>query len=130
MTIERLGGVVTLADGTPVPLSKAVRAGDFIFLSGQLAFGPDGKIVAGGIVPQTRQCLISIEKLLQDLGAQMADVVRATVWLTDTRDFAPFNAVYAEFFAESPPARSTVCSALMLPDAKVEIETTIFKPKG
>ncbi|MEZ0467895.1 RidA family protein [Phaeobacter sp. SYSU ZJ3003] len=130
MTIERLGGAVTLADGTPVPLSKAVRAGDFIFLSGQLGFGSDGKIVEGGIAPQTRQCLISIEKLLQDMGAKLTEVVRATVWLTDTHDFARFNAVYAEYFAESPPARSTVCSALMLPDAKVEIEVTIFKPWG
>ena len=130
MTIERLGGAVTLADGTPVPLSKAVRVGDFVFLSGQLAFGSDGKIVAGGIGPQTRQCLRSIEKLLLDLGAQMTDVARATVWLTDPRDFASFNVVYAEYFAEAPPARSTVCSALMLPDAKVEIEVTIFKPQG
>lgn len=129
MTIETLGGVVTLADGTPVPLSKAVRAGDFIFLSGQLAFGSDGKIVAGGIAPQTRQCLTLIEAFLQNLDAQLTDVVRATVWLTDTGDFAPFNTVYAEFFSEHPPARSTVCSELVLPDARVEIEVTVFKPK-
>ena len=129
MTIETLGGAVTLADGTPVPLSKAVRAGDFIFLSGQLAFGSDGRIVQGGIAQQTRQCLTAIEGFLQDLGAQLTDVVRATVWLTDTSDFTKFNAVYAEFFPESPPSRSTVCSGLMLPDAKVEIEVTVFKPK-
>lgn len=129
MTIETLGGAVTLADGTPVPLSKAVRAGDFIFLSGQLAFGSDGKIVAGGIAPQTRQCLTLIEAFLQNLDAQLSDVVRATVWLTDAGDFSPFNTVYAEFFSEYPPARSTVCSELMLPDARVEIEVTVFKPK-
>lgn len=128
MTMEILGGAVSLADGTKVPLSKAVRAGDFVFLSGQLAFGADGKIVAGGVSEQTRQCLESIKSFLRDIGAEMTDVARATIWLTDTSGFAEFNTVYSEFFPGNPPARSTVCSALMLPDAKVEIEVTVYKP--
>lgn len=130
MTIEAIGGPVVLADGTPVPLSKAIRAGDFIMMSGQLAFGPDGRIVDGGIEAQTRQCLESIKALLAPVGAGLENVVRVAVWLTDPADFGAFNRVYAEFFPDVPPARSTVCSALMLPDAKVEIEATVFHPKA
>lgn len=127
MTVQTLGGAVKLADGTSVPLSRAVRAGDFIFLSGQLALGTNGKITSNHVGDQTRQCLGAIESFLKELGATMTDVVRATIWLTDVTDFAEFNAVYAEFFPENPPARSTVCSTLMLPDAKVEIEVTVYK---
>ncbi|MDK3075822.1 RidA family protein [Sedimentitalea sp. JM2-8] len=129
MAIEAIGGAVVLADGTPVPLSKAIRAGDFVMLSGQLAFGPDGKIVDGGIEAQTRQCLDSIKALLVSVGAGLENVARVTVWLSDPEDFGNFNRVYAEYFSSVPPARSTVCSALMLPDAKVEIEATVFYPK-
>ena len=130
MTIETIGGAVCLPNGTAVPLSKAVRAGDFILASGQLAFGTDGKIVEGGIAAQTRQCLESIKALLASVDAGMEDVARAAIWLTDTADFAAFNAVYAEYFPHNPPARSAVCSALMLPDALVEIEVTVFKPQS
>lgn len=130
MTFETIGGPVCLPNGTAVPLSKAVRAGDFILTSGQLAFGADGKIVEGGIAAQTRQCLESIKALLASVDAGMEDVARAAIWLTDTAHFAAFNAVYAEYFPHNPPARSAVCSALMLPDALVEIEVTVFKPQS
>lgn len=130
MSIEIIGGPVTLPDGTPIPLSKAVRAGDFVLLSGQLGFGADGKLVAGGIKEQTEQCLQNIKACLAEAGAELTDVLRATIWLTDTADFAEFNKVYASHFPSSPPARSTVCSALMLPEAKVEIEVTAYKPAG
>ena len=128
MSLQTLGGIITLADGTPVPLSKAVRAGDFIFLSGQLAFGSDGRIVGGGVGEQTHQCMRLIRTFLEEVGASLLDVVRTTVWLTDTSDFSAFNAAYAEYFGGNPPARSTVCTALVLPDAKVEIEVTVYKP--
>ena len=71
MTFETIGGPVCLPNGTAVPLSKAVRAGDFILASGQLAFGTDGKIVEGGITAQTRQCLESIKALLASADAGM-----------------------------------------------------------
>lgn len=130
MSIEVIGGPVTLPNGTPVPLSKAVRAGDFILMSGQLGFGADGKIVAGGIEAQTRQCLDNIRDSLALAGADLKDVARVTVWLTEKADFAAFNGIYAEYFSESPPARSTVCSELMLPEARVEIEVSVYKPKS
>ena len=111
----------------PFPFAKAVRAGDFVFVSGQLPFGPDGTVVQGTIEVQTRVVLEAIAKTLAEAGCTMADVVKNTIWLEDTRDFAGFNKVYAEFFAEDPPARATVRSDLML-DAKIEIEALAYKP--
>lgn len=122
-----IGGRYTLADGTVLPLSKAVRAGDFVFLSGQLGLDEHGRL-ATGIEAQTRHCLRHIRELLAAAGTVPEAVVKATVWLTDLADFPAFNRVYAETFSEHPPARSTVCSALVLPGAKVEIEVVAYAP--
>ena len=112
----------------PLPFAKAVRAGDFVFVSGQLPFGPNGNMIQGTIEVQTRVVLETIAATLEDAGCTMADVVKNTIWLEDTRDFAGFNKVYAEFFPEDPPARATVRSDLML-DAKIEIEALAYKPR-
>lgn len=128
MTIETLGGEVKLPDGKRVPLSKAVRAGEFLLLSGQLGFGPDGRIVDGGIEAQTQKCIENAKTLLAELGSDLSQVVKATIWLTDTADFAAFNKVYGSYFPSHPPARSAVCSALMVPSALVEIEFLIHQP--
>lgn len=122
-----IGGRYTLADGTTLPVSKATRAGDFVFLSGQLGLDEAGKL-AEGIEAQTRHCLRHIRELLAAAGTGPDAVVKATVWLSDLADFPAFNRVYASAFAESPPARSTVCSALALPGAKVEIEVIAYAP--
>lgn len=122
-----LGGRFTLADGTPLPLSKAIRAGDFVFLSGQLGLDENGRI-ADGIEAQTRHCLRHIRSLLALAGGELSAVVKATVWLTEVGDFAAFNRVYAEAFADAPPVRSTVVSGLVLPGAKVEIEVIAYAP--
>ena len=111
----------------PAPYSKAVHAGDFLFLSGQIAFGPDGIVVNGGIELQTKVVLDHIKKNLEDLGCSLADVVKMTIWLADTRDFRGYNDVFAKYFANHPPARSTVRSDLMR-DAKIEIEAVAYKP--
>ncbi|SFQ69450.1 reactive intermediate/imine deaminase [Roseivivax halotolerans] len=128
MPIKTLGGDVKLADGTNVPLSKGVRVGDFIMLSGQLGFGPGGRIVEGGIEAQTRQCIENAKALLEDAGSSLSQVAKATVWLTDTADFVAFNKVYGSYFPSKPPARSAVCSALMVPGAVVEIEFLAYQP--
>ena len=112
-----------------VPLSPAVRAGDFIFVSGQVPVGEDGEMVGGAIEAQTRQVIKNIEAALTLAGANLADVVKTTVWLEDARDFAAFNKVYASFFPDAPPARTTVESRLMA-DIKVEIEAVAYKPAG
>lgn len=104
-------------------LSPAMAAGDLIFLSGQLAFGADGAIVApDDIARQTEQVLANLARVLATQGLDLSDVVKTTVWLTDTADFPAFNAAYAATFGDHRPARSTVRADLMLPGARVEIE--------
>jgi len=120
---------IALGDGGPrnLPLSMGMRAGDFIFVSGQVGFGPDGKIIAGGIEAETHQTLDNIGRALALDGAALADVVKVTVWLADLADFAAFNAVYQTFFPQTRPARSTVQAGLLL-EARVEIEAIAFAP--
>ena len=96
MSIEFLGGTRTGAGGQPLPFSPAVKAGPFVFVSGQVAMGDNGEIVPGGIEAQTRQTLKNVEKALALAGCTLEDVVKATVWLDDARDFWTFNRVYAE----------------------------------
>ena len=126
MSVEFLGGTRTGAGGQPLPFSPAVRAGPLVFVSGQVAMGDNGEIVPGGIEAQTRQTLKNVEKALALAGCTLADVVKTTVWLDDTRDFWSFNRVYGEFFVDSKPARSTTQAKLMV-DAKVEIEAIAYK---
>jgi len=129
MNHEIIGGPLTLGNGTTLPLSKAVRAGDFILLSGQLALGADGQLVGSDIGAQTEQCIANIRDLLTEAGSGLADVIKATVWLVDRNDFRGFNTVYAQHFATNPPIRSAVCSALMLDGALVEIEVMAYQPR-
>ena len=128
MNQQIIGGQLTLPNGTSLPLSKAVRAGDYIFLSGQLGLGPDGKLVGEDISSQTRQTLENIKTLLKEAGCDLTDVIKATVWLTNVQDFTDFNKIYAAYFSTNPPARSAVCSSLMIPAAKVEVEVIAFHP--
>jgi 2-iminobutanoate/2-iminopropanoate deaminase len=111
-----------------VPLSPAVRAGDFVFVSGQVPVDAQGNIVPGGIKEQTRQVLENVKAALALAGATMEDVVKTTVWLEDARDFSAFNQVYASYFPTEPPARSTAESRLMIA-IKVEIEAIAYSPK-
>lgn len=110
-----------------VPLSPAVRAGDFVFVSGQVPVDADGKIVEGGVAPQTIRVIENIKAALALAGCELADVVKTTVWLKHAEDFAEFNAAYAPFFKQEPPARSTAESRLMI-DIRVEIEAIAYKP--
>ncbi len=110
-----------------LPFSPAVRAGDFIFVSGQVGFGDDMRIVPGGIEAEARQTLKNIANILALDGSGLEDVVKCTVWLHDARDFAAFNKVFAEFFSGRKPARSTVESRLMI-DARIEIDAIAYRP--
>jgi len=109
----------------PVPFSKAVRAGDFLFLSGVLAMDAQANIVEGDVQVQTKVVLERIAATLEECGASLAQVVRATVWLADLGDFAAFNAEYAKHFGGTLPARSCV-QAVLYQGAKVEIEVQAF----
>ncbi|AGB43358.1 putative translation initiation inhibitor, yjgF family [Mesorhizobium australicum WSM2073] len=110
-----------------VPLSPAVRAGDFVFVSGQVPVGGDGIVVKGGITEQTEQVLANVKAALALAGCTMDDVVKTTVWLEDARDFGAFNAIYARHFPKNPPARTTVESRLMI-DIKIEVEAVAYRP--
>lgn len=112
----------------PLPFSKAVRAGGFLFLSGQIPLGEDGTPLRGTIEEQTTSVLDRLTATLAQLGSGLEDVVRVTVWLSDLALFARFNAVYADYFkAPHLPARSTVRAQLAF-DVDVEIEVTAYQP--
>jgi 2-iminobutanoate/2-iminopropanoate deaminase len=109
-----------------LPFSAAVKAGPFVFASGQVAKGDDGNIIAGDIEAHTRQTLRNVERALALAGCALRDVVKVTVWLQDAADFARFNRVYAEFFPGDKPARSTTQAKLMV-ESRIEIEAVAYK---
>ena len=112
------------------PYSPAVRAGDFIFVSGQVPVDPaTGELVHADIGAETRQVLNNVKAILEACGATMQDVVRCGVFLGDSNDFAPMNAVYAEFFGDAKPARATVVTGFAAPGIRVEIEAIAYKPR-
>ena len=104
------------------PYSQAVRAGQTVYCSGQIALTPAGDLVGGDVAAQTRQVLDNLAAVLAAAGGSLANVVKTTVFCVDLADFAVINAVYAEFFAAQPPARATVQVAALPRGAQVEIE--------
>jgi len=111
------------------PFSQAVRAGDFLILSGQLGTGADGKLVAGGIVPETKQMMDNIKAVLEKNGASFADVVKCTVFLADMAEWPTFNGVYTTYFTKPFPARSAIGSNGLALQARVELECMAYQPK-
>ena len=112
------------------PYSPAVRAGDFLFVSGQGPVDPaTDKMSFGDIKHETRLVLTNIKRILEGCGASMADVVKCSVFLSDGRDFAAMNEVYAEFFGNDKPARTTVEAKFAVPEMKVEIDCIAYKPR-
>lgn len=127
MTIERIGASRSGAGGQALPFSPAVRAGDFVYVSGQIAMKENGEVEPGGIESQTRRTMENVRRVLEMAGCTFDDVVKANCWLDDPRDFWTFNKIYAEFFPNGGPARSTVQAQLMV-DAKVEVDVIAYKP--
>ena len=127
MTKKIIGDPVVI-NGRRLSLSRAVRAGDFVFLTGQVPMQNNAIMTHGDIEDQTRAVLDDITETLKLAGCDRGDVVKSMVWLTSRNDFPGFNAVYAEYFPESPPARSAVVNDLLV-DAKVEIEVIAYKPQ-
>ena len=112
------------------PYSPAVRAGDFIFVSGQVSADPvTNELSLGDIGHETRVVLNNIRRILEGCGASMADVVKCSVFLRDGKDFAAMNEVYAAFFGDRKPARTTVEAKFAVPEMKVEIDCIAYKPK-
>ena len=129
MPLEHLGNPPVASDRQPRPFSLAVRAGDFVYVSGQVPADENGEIVAGGIEAQTHQVMKNLSAVLALAGCTLHDVCKPTVWLQDARDFGSFNRVYMSYFANGKPARSTTEARLMV-DARVEIDVVAYKPKA
>ena len=125
---EVIGGPLVI-NGRQLSLSKAVRAGDFIFLTGQVPMKDGLTITEGTIEEQTRICIELIQETLKEAGCSLNDVVKSMVWLKERDDFPGFNSVYGEYFSEGPPARSALVSDFLI-DIKVEIECTAYKPEN
>ena len=105
------------------PYSPAVRAGQLLFVSGQVPLDPaTGQMVEGGIADQTRRVLDNIGALLKAADRSFADVVRTTIFLADMNDFGAVNEIYGQYFSEPYPARATVQVARLPKDARVEID--------
>jgi 2-iminobutanoate/2-iminopropanoate deaminase len=109
------------------PYSPALRAGQLLFVSGQVPIDPaTGQMIEGDVVAQTRRVLDNVGALLLAADRSFADVVRTTIFLADMNDFASVNAIYAQYFSEPYPARATVQVARLPKDARVEIDVIAF----
>ncbi len=105
------------------PYSQAILAGKMLFISGQLPIDPaTGKMIEGDIAAKTRQILSNVSAIAREAGTDLGRVVKTTVFLTDLGDFQEMNGAYAEFFPESPPARSTIQVAALPLSSNIEIE--------
>jgi 2-iminobutanoate/2-iminopropanoate deaminase len=109
------------------PYSQAVRAGDLLFMSGQIPLDPaTGALVTGDAVAQAKQVMINLDAVLRAAGASFAEVVRSTIYLVDLGDFAKVNEVYGSYFSTEPPARATVQVAALPRGASVEIDMIAY----
>jgi 2-iminobutanoate/2-iminopropanoate deaminase len=106
-----------------VPLSQAIRAGDWIFVSGQLAMDPrTGRLADGGIRAETRQVCENLKAVLEAAGSSLGKVVKVTIYLADLGELLSMNEVFSEYFPQDPPARTTFQAAGLIAGARVEIE--------
>lgn len=123
-----IGGEL-IVNGRKLTLSKAVRAGDMIYVTGQIPF-KDGEVMTDGTIEeQTRAVLDQARDILAEAGCDLSNVVKAMVWLRDRVDFPGFNEVYGEYFPIDPPARSAVVSELLV-DVRIEVEVIAYDPQS
>lgn len=120
--------VIVMPNTKDRPYSSAIRAGDFIFVSGAVGNKDAQGNPLEGIEAQTRQSLENMKNVLQAAGSSLSDVVKATVFLANADNYAKMNEVYRSFFPKDLPARSTVITGLALPDILIEIECIAYKP--
>ena len=106
----------------PLPFSEAVQVGDMLYLSGQLGTDSAGRLVPGGIAPETRQALTNIADVLERHGSSLEQVVKCTVMLADIREWSAMNEVYLTFFRSHRPARSAFGTNGLALDARIELE--------
>jgi 2-iminobutanoate/2-iminopropanoate deaminase len=120
--------VITLPDAPKLPFSSAIRAGDYIFVSGQVGHTDAQGREITGVETQVKQCLENIKRVLAAAGLSLDDVVKVTVFLRNEKDFAKMNEVYQSYFTKDRPARSTVIAGLALPSMLIEMECIAYSP--
>ena len=121
----------TAAPGAVGPYSQAITTDDLVFCSGQVGLDPStGELVSGGVEAETERVIRNLEAVLDAAGCTLADVVKTTCFLADINDFKRFNEVYAPFWPDPPPARSTFQVAALPRGAQVEIEAIAARPKS
>jgi reactive intermediate/imine deaminase len=126
MSIVRYGdGNLKGSGGQRLPFARATQADGWLYVSGQVG-GENGTIVPGGIEAESHKAIQNMMDIVHEAGYAAKDILRIGVWLHDPRDFWRFNAVFAEYFGEHPPARACVQSALMI-DGKVEVDCIAYK---
>lgn len=123
---EIIGGALIIG-GRTLSLSKAIRAGDFVFLTGQIPMSNGEPMTVGTIEDQTKVILEDIKATLKEAKCDMEDVVKSMIWLRERADFPGFNKIYGDYFPKDPPARSAIVSELLV-DVRVEIEVIAYKP--
>ena len=128
MSRKEVIGAPLVIDGRVLSLSRAVRAGDFVFVTGQVPMRDGQPMTDGNIEDQTRACLDSLQQILSEAGCDLGDVVKSMVWLKNRVDFAGFNTVYSEYFPTEPPTRSALVSEFLI-DILVEIECVAYQPR-
>jgi 2-iminobutanoate/2-iminopropanoate deaminase len=122
--------IVPLGKRNPnLPFHPGVRAGDFIFVSGQVAKDENGNMCVGNIEEETRWTLESISRILKLDGADLADVVKVTVFLADARNFGRYNKVFSEYFPDGRVSRTTVEARAVI-ECKIEMDAVAYKPRA
>jgi 2-iminobutanoate/2-iminopropanoate deaminase len=127
MTIEQIS--TEAAPAAIGPYSQAIKAGDFVFFSGQIPLTPEGKVVNGDITLQAQQVMSNMAAVLEAAGLGFVNVVKTTIFLTDLNDFATVNEIYGERFQDPPPARACVQVAALPKGVAVEIEWVAYTGK-
>ena len=125
---KEIMGEPLVINGRKLSLSKAVRAGDFVFLTGQIPMKNGVVVTEGSIEDQTRIVLDEIKNTLTEAGCELQDVVKTMVWLKNRDDFPGFNEIYGEYFPHEPPARSAIVSDFLV-DILVEVEVVAYNPE-
>lgn len=120
---------INLSNAKGLPFSDGIVAGKTLFVAGQEGSDDSGKLVAGGIGPETKAALDNIEKVVKAAGFEMSDIVSVTVYLADIHDFADMNKVYKSVLPDPKPARATIQAAALVNDARIEIAAIAVKKK-
>jgi enamine deaminase RidA (YjgF/YER057c/UK114 family) len=122
--------IITIGKRNPnLPFHPAVRAGDFIYVSGQVAKDADGNMSSGNIEEETRWTIEGIRRILKLDGADLEDVVKVTVYLADARNFGRYNKVFGEYFPEGRISRTTVEAKAVI-ECKIEMDAVAYKPRS